>query len=251
MWAEIAAFWSTNHAVRAADQQGRAAAERAQMLISAGWRPSRRCRGAAFRSPTAPAEIARRAGETRLGAGGDLRAVRERRHARPPGLRGAGTTIVTVCEPSTAKSLRDRFGHLAGLRGGGQHVRVGRGQLQAQGRQAITISSSAGAERDGARPAHDRAREPVPGAALGRSRRRAALRCRRAGASALMRGPERDEHGRQHDQRDRTGRQRHERPTDPHRVEEAHAGTRASRRARRRPSASCTAPCAPRSAACA
>ena len=50
---------------------------------------------------------------------------------------------------------------------------------------------------------------------------RAAERCKRAGASASMRGPSATEHGGEHEQRDRTGRQRHERPADPHRVEEA------------------------------
>ena len=88
--AEIAAFWSTNHAVDppTSSAGGLASARRRWIRLLIG----RRAVGAAgqhFDLPRAPSEVARRPGEARLGAGGDLRAVRERRDGGDPALGGA------------------------------------------------------------------------------------------------------------------------------------------------------------------
>ena len=98
---------------------------------------------------------------------------------------------------------------------------VGRRQRQAQRRQRDHDQHSGSAQRDRAGPAHHPAREPVPAAALGSSRRlrgTALQACRRQRVDSR---PERGEHGGQHDQRDRSSGQRHDRAAHPHRVQEA------------------------------
>ena len=99
-------------------------------------------------------------------------------------------------------------------------MRVGGGQLQAQGGQRDHDQHRGGAQRYGARAAHDRAREPIPGAALGRSRGLFGAPLQARGRQRVDARAQRDEHRGEHDQRDRARGQRDERAADPHRVEE-------------------------------
>ena len=95
-------------------------------------------------------------------------------------------------------------------------MRVGRDQLQPQRRRGDREQHRGGTQRDGAGPAHHALAEPEPDAFFARRAPSAsALRCSQAGASEFTPRSERDEHRRQHDQRDDPGRQRTTMPPMP------------------------------------
>ncbi len=179
-----------------------------------------------FGLPRVAPEIARRSHEDGLAPRHRLGPTHQRHHARPAGAGGARPPRVyhqrDGLRTVDGEVAGDRFRHPAWLRGGRQHVRVGRRERQVQSRRGDREQQHGGSERDRTRAAHHPAREPVPGAALRRSRRPRGVALQAGGRQRVDTGTERDEHGWQHDQRNHAGRQRHERPTDPHRVEEAH-----------------------------
>ncbi len=241
----------------AADQQVRtpAPAARAAGAPDAGWRPSRRCRAAPVRSPTCRARGSAAGPRAWPGRRPPLRPrATSADHARPAG-RGARRPRVhherDRLRAVDGEVAGDRFGHLAGLRGGRQHVRVGRRQREAQRGRGHRAAAAAVPSATATGAAHDRAREPGPGALSAGSRRARGVALQPGGRERVDARSERDEHGGQHDQRDGAGATAPRARRRPPSSRGSASASPASRRPRRRPPASCRAPCARRSAACA
>src|SRR5215207_5411185 len=109
---------------------------------------------------------------------------------------------------------------LAGAGALGQHLRIDRGELDAEERDAERDQGHGAEGRDGDGPAHYEAGEPVPEALTRLSRVPLGAPLQEARGERVHARSEDAEDGRQDHQRHRRREQRNQRAPDPHRVQE-------------------------------